>query len=101
MPRMRWTPATQPDESSSHSAGRYRNDTHDHRAAHLPRVLVRLLPEALLGAVSAEDRAWRPGRPATHGAHRFREGRVPRLLFDDPDVPPRLRRRDPGAKHFG
>ena len=87
--------AAQPNASSRRPTGRYRGDAIDHRTAHVPRVLVRSLSKAVLVAAATENRPRRFGRPAPHGAHRVPERWLSRILFDDPDVSPRLCRRHP------
>ena len=62
---------------------------------------MRSLLQAVLGAAAAENRTRWLGWPAAHGADRFHEGWLSRIVFDDPDVCPRLCRRHAGAKHVG
>ena len=51
---------------------------------------MRTLSKALLGVAATANRTRRLGWPAPHGADRVHEGWLSRILFNDPDVSPRL-----------
>ena len=72
----------------SATGGNHRHADHRHRT---PRVglLVPSLPQAALRPAAGSGREGGPVRPATDGPGRLHEGRLPRLVFHHPQVPPR------------